>query len=740
MGHSSQQHLPDLDTQMLSNFIYEINIARRHMSTYPTGHPMIDRATDKVLSLLERLFEFRPEIGFGVARDALMFEGEWLDRKNPVYRDFATFLFKRGIAAIHFMRHADRDEFIRLNLLLTAERNEILEHGGYPTLLESQRIFHVKIVPVDYRSFTTVEEERIISSEYDNERVPLWENFLYGMMEGVIDPDGSSVYMPNDFDPRLVAGILNRKSEGQGMTGKENYDAVISSFISQTGSSGRSSRSAGQKGMASEELGELISELNPELRRQFLNSTFRTLDTKQDKAESVLGSFPEALILDSLNQVNQHKMQVSSNILNLLGKLSKHQKDGKARSTIQGVNNLDTLEAGKRMRLIFREEDTGKFIPEAYQNALNTIVSTEQISWLKNEELEALRTTLHSQSVERQTSAIAFEIMAAGADSELESTLQRNLVDLARFFLETGDFSALQDLHQRWIDYLNRDDVATFFLAEEVLETLHSNEFVSEALDALERFGSEKQEEVREYILTVGTPFAEELINRLAEAESMRVRRYYMDSLKAMGTRAHDAILECLNDERWFLVRNLIIILAQQQVPVLVKNLYPLIDYPHPRVHQEILKVMFAYNRPRAERQLLEELQSNNISTQLCAVQVADRSQAKVVQRQLLKILRDGTLNEEGLELKIHTLKALSKIGDAGVVAFLEALINSGNLLHPRYFLRLKLEAIKSLGHYPSKAASPLLEKLAKTTNSEIASIATEQLRFLRRRANDSAP
>ena len=736
MDHSTLQHLPDLDTQMLSNFIYEINIARRHMATYPADHPIINTATDKVLDLLDRLFEFRPEIGFGVARDALMFEGEWLDRKNPVYRDFAAFLFSRGIASIHFMRHANRDEFIRLNQLQRSERAEIQEHGGYPLLLETQRINHVKIGPVDYRSFTTIEEERLAREDYDSEREPLWENFLHGMMEGVIDPDGSSQYMPAEFDPRLIAGILNRKSEGHGMTGKENYDAVISSFIKQTKTSGSDHNGvAGRKGPSSAALGELISELNPELRRQFLNSTFRSLDTPQAKAEEILGALPSSLIVESINQINAQKLQVSGNILNLLGKLAQHQGAGQPRSNIQGKNSLDALEAGERMRLIFREEDTGKYIPEAYQNALDTIVSSEQISLLKDSEMEELRALLDTQSVERQTSAIAFEIMTAGAESDLESTLQKNLVDLARFFLETGDFIALDDLYKRWIDYLNQDNVATFFLAEEVLETLHSPDFVNETLDALERFGSAKQEEVRNYILDVGSPFADELINRLAEAESMTVRHYFMGCLKDMGCNAHEAILARMNDECWYLVRNLVIVLAQQQDPGLTKKLYAHIDYPHPRVHQEILKLMFSYNRPRAERLLLEELQSQDVSTQLYAAQVADRSRDKAVQRQLLKILSDSALNAQRLELKIHVLQALAKIGDAGVVSFLEGLLKSGNLIHPRLFRRLKIETVKTLGRYPAKAATPLLEKLAKNVGSEIADIATEQLRLLRRRS-----
>lgn len=730
MERSAPTHLPDLDTRLLSDFIYEMNIARRQLSIYPAGHPMIEASTDKVLRLLERLFEFRSEIGFGVAREALMFEGEWLDRKNPVYRDFATFLFARGVAAIHFLHHAERDEFVRLNQLLRAERAEIQQYGGYPLLLETQRITHVRIVPVDYSNFTRIEEERIASGDYDAEREPLWENFLYGLMEGVLDPEGSTLYMPADFDPRLVAGILNRKAEGGGMSGKENYDAVISSFISHADSDSTVPRTP-----SSTELGELISELNPELRRQFLNSTFRTLEGRQEQAKSVLETFPDELILDSLSQINQQQMQVSNSILNLLGKLAHHQDSDRPRSLIQGSSSLDTMEAGERMRLIFREEDTGKFIPEAYQNALNTIVSTDQTTLITSDETEMLRAILDSQSVERQTSAIAFEIMTAGAETELESVLQHNLVDLARFFLETGDFVALGDLHQRWLDYLDRDEMATFFLAEEVLENLHSREFVIETLDALERFGDDKQEEIRDYILAVGAPFADELISRLSETESMTMRHFYMDCLTDMGSNAHEAIFERLRDERWFLVRNLIIVLSRQQDPVIIRRIYPLIDYPHPRVHQEILKLMFTYNPPRAERHLLEELNAKDMQTQLYAVQIADRSQNKAVQRQLLKILRDSPLNEEKLELKSQVLQVLAKIGDAGVVSFLGGLMNSGNLLHPRLFRQFKLEIVKTLGRYPEQAAGPLLEELSRSGGGEIASQAVEQLRQLRRRA-----
>jgi len=49
----------DLDTRLLSEFLYALNIARRQVAAYPPGHPMIALAAEKLLTLLEKVLEFR---------------------------------------------------------------------------------------------------------------------------------------------------------------------------------------------------------------------------------------------------------------------------------------------------------------------------------------------------------------------------------------------------------------------------------------------------------------------------------------------------------------------------------------------------------------------------------------------------------------------------------------------------------------------------------------------------------
>ena len=79
----------NLDTKVLSEFIYALNIARRQILSYPPGHPVINVAAEKLLDLLPQMFEFRQDITIGVARDTLLVADQALDNTNPIYRDFA---------------------------------------------------------------------------------------------------------------------------------------------------------------------------------------------------------------------------------------------------------------------------------------------------------------------------------------------------------------------------------------------------------------------------------------------------------------------------------------------------------------------------------------------------------------------------------------------------------------------------------------------------------------------------
>src|SRR5512137_2806071 len=85
-----------IDTRALSDLIIELNISRRNSRSYPEGHQIIDASLNKALKTYSDLMSTQEEIIIGVAYDALLVGGVFLEKKNPIYRDFARVLYDRG--------------------------------------------------------------------------------------------------------------------------------------------------------------------------------------------------------------------------------------------------------------------------------------------------------------------------------------------------------------------------------------------------------------------------------------------------------------------------------------------------------------------------------------------------------------------------------------------------------------------------------------------------------------------
>jgi hypothetical protein len=58
-------------------------------------------------------------ITLGVAKDALVIDEYTLDRKNPVFKEFALSLHSKGIAAVTFYSGLDVEEVVSFHELIT---------------------------------------------------------------------------------------------------------------------------------------------------------------------------------------------------------------------------------------------------------------------------------------------------------------------------------------------------------------------------------------------------------------------------------------------------------------------------------------------------------------------------------------------------------------------------------------------------------------------------------------------
>ena len=154
-----------LDTRILSEAVIELNISRKNVGIYPPGHIQITRSIDRAFELLQKLFEIRSEMTIGVAKDTLLVGQDYLDQKNPVYRDFALSMNQQEIASVTFVRGLDKEELVRFHRILTTQPEDIRAMGGINKVMDGVALHHIRIQAIDYSSFHLTEEQEIFKSQ-----------------------------------------------------------------------------------------------------------------------------------------------------------------------------------------------------------------------------------------------------------------------------------------------------------------------------------------------------------------------------------------------------------------------------------------------------------------------------------------------------------------------------------------------------------------------------------------------
>jgi hypothetical protein len=334
--------------------------------------------------------------------------------------------------------------------------------------------------------------------------------------------------------------------------------------------------------------------------------------------------------------------------------------------------------------------------------------------------------SLNGHALERQFCSILLDLMERDIEAGSDEVIARNLEELAYYFLGTGDFASLTGIHDHLSRLLDDPQTPSTAAVNRTLEIFASENFISLVLDGLDGWGKEQFPAIREMIGKIGLPFVAPLLDHLADEEVMFRRRLYMECVKRIGTQAFGSIVNRLGDPRWYVVRNLVILLRELNDPEALRPLSQLFGHAHPKVQYEVIRACLHFNDPRADRFLLRELEQPDPGVRLGIVRLAANSRNPDVVRRLAELLNARGGSETDLALKSAIIATLAEMSCVEGLPGLAAFIESRSLFMAKPLLRLKLEAVASLGRYPGPEAADLAARLQKNSSGDIAQAAAK--------------
>lgn len=544
----------------LRDFLIRFSIALHRFAMYPADHPSLGPTVDQVVGLLSTLLLSKDTLSLGVARTQLVIEGVATDPKNPVLLELAQRLHRQHLGAITFDRGLTADDLSRFLQLIARDP----DHSGGPVGLDPEfhtvKWPHIAAFPLNYERLRFLDGEAPVE---ETERVraartraaQLWLGLARAALAtGPVDrgqrddtEDEGEEFV--NADPTVVARAIDgRQRDGA-------YDQVIVGYMLQIADELKSGRTT-ESGSLRRRVSDLVSSLDRGTLSRLL-----TMSGDAGQRRRFLLSASEGMAVDAVLELVQAAGQageqtVSHSMLRMLQKLARHADRGATKRRQMADTSIRD-----QLRRLVQGWSLSDPNPGAYGQAL-------------------------------QRMSVAAPVFVASATAKF-TTDPRRLVEMAL------ELDAVGEPVERAVDMLvDRGDLPW------VLETLRLA-YAPTAVAAL-RGRVARVEHVEailaadpidfavldELVAVVGDQAADPLLDALASAEVAATRRALIGRLTAMGSGIESSVLRRLDDERWYVVRNLLGLLAELPTLPAAFDAWAFLKHSDARVRREAMRLL----------------------------------------------------------------------------------------------------------------------------------------------------
>ncbi len=691
-----------IDARLLSYVIIELNICRHNIGIYPKEHPAVDKSIDRAFNFIKKLFEFRQEITFAIAKDLIIIDKYHLDNKNPVFKDFAVNLSKMNISYVTFKKGLSKDELYKFNLFLLQKT----ENPSIKTINEDYKKYNFKYISVgfvDYRLFSCVRE----GGNVDPQRSALWEKYVQGLIGGKLY-SGEIADEVREIPPEILATLVNNKIKDMK---EETYERVITTYL----------KSSTENTFSEHDLKKVlkfIDSLAPELKKRFLSSTLKALTKDMDTTSKALTRFSSEEISSLISAISEYKVNIPSSLISLLSELSLN-SHGEVETIYIDEEDLDAD------KILFSDDFTALLETNDDEIAESKKVDDVQLQALMNYEATELKTSdlidfkneFSEDIIDRRFNQIVIDLMSSSLISERDySTLIDILKNQTEHMLWTGEYKLIQDAIETIKS--NRDRFSQ--ISENILEHFYSPAFITQLVKSFRMLGKERRKEISDICSYYDKKIIPYLIDALAEEDSMSIRRFLIDLLKQFGDKIVHEIIKRLNDERWFVKRNMLYLLSETDSREVIEYIRPYCRDENPKVNIAALKCLLNVGDRFAIDIIKEYLSSNEKEKIEQSILLSSSYKIKEVVGDLVNLLLKKALSVVDLENKIPIIKALGEIGDPEAVDALREVVSTKSLFFGETVERIKEEVYKTLKNYPYESIKDLVERGIKSKNNII--------------------
>ena len=203
--------------------------------------------------------------------------------------------------------------------------------------------------------------------------------------------------------------------------------------------------------------------------------------------------------------------------------------------------------------------------------------------------------------------------------------------------------------------------------------------------------------------------------------------------LAELGKEQLDLIARGLDDDRWYVVRNVVMVLGQIGTPNIVNHLKKTIRHPDYRVRSETVSAAARIDTSESADFMILALSDADAKIQMSSLDYLIEKNCTRAFRALENVVKDKKFKDRPPEQVKKFVEGYSLLGQDKALPYLKQLASRRQLFGSSKEERLKLLAIGALSEIKLNEAARLLSKLSQNKNKKVSATAMKAINRLQR-------
>ncbi len=301
------------------------------------------------------------------------------------------------------------------------------------------------------------------------------------------------------------------------------------------------------------------------------------------------------------------------------------------------------------------------------------VLTPEETGKLKQEMEQEAKSDLILEMLD-----ILFHILEIEEDTDSYSEIMTYIEKAVKAMIVSGDYKhAIASLNRIKTIYENKKESSPKHAeaAIGVIDALGDDDFLKQLTHSLNASKDDHIDEIYTILTMLNKKSISPLTEMLSNLEQMKNRRVVCDALAVIARDNLEAVLKKLQDDNWYIVRNIVYVLGRIGDARVISHLKRIKDHREPKVRKEIIHTLSEIKSDEAKNMLVSYLNDSDNTVRVSALKRISFMEHRKAVPDILKIISSEEFDSKENYEKKELFEALAILGSKDQLPYLKDLL-----------------------------------------------------------------